>query len=145
MDAVFSCKIGELRRCVNRINPLATVLGNYLDTLFESGDLVNATADQKQLTKKKYLDWCKKNHPDKKVDEDVDDDALHIYKNFGSAFLRYAEKENETLWMYMGFSAITFHKIDITSIDLSSLYRLIRDCDVSEYSKGEWSLHRTFD
>ena len=132
MDAVYSCKIGELRRCVNQINPLATVLGNYLDTLFESGDLVNATADQKQLTKKKYLDWCKKNHPDKKVDEDVDNDALHIYKNFGSAFLRYAEKENETLWMYMGFYAITFHKIDITSIDLSSLYRLIRDCDVLE-------------
>ena len=74
MDAVYSSKIGELQRCVKRINPIYTVLGVYLDTLLD-GDLVNASAATKQQAKKKYLEWCKKNHLDKNVDEDknVDD------------------------------------------------------------------------
>ena len=99
--------------------------------MLESGDLLNASADQ-NAAKKEYLDWCKTNHPNKKADEDVDDDALQIFKNFGSAFFRYSKTENDTLWMFMGFSAVTFHKIDINSVTSSSLYPLVRDCEILE-------------
>ena len=65
MDLLFASRVSELQRCLIRINPLATVLGEYLDTLLLSGDLLDVGADQKQATKKKYLDWCKKIDTDK--------------------------------------------------------------------------------
>ena len=94
MNVLFSSRLCELRRCLIRMNPLATVLGDNLDTLLESGgDLLNASEEQKQITKKQYLIWCRKNHPDK--NENVDEDALYVYKHFGPAFLRYSEAEND--------------------------------------------------
>ena len=77
MDEVYVDKVKCVENYLKRINPLAFVLEkDVLNELMMSSELLDINGEQKKSIKKKYLEWCRKVHPDKT--NDVDEDSMYI-------------------------------------------------------------------
>ena len=129
MDDVYLSKLEKISRSIKRVNPLGSILErDVLNELLLVDDLLDIKTEQKKSLKRKYLAWCLKNHPDKA--EYVDEDSIYIYKGYGDAFLRYSDADYDRVWMYMGYSSVTFNNINLLVLNVSDISRLVRDCDV---------------
>ena len=125
MDAIYT----RIKSEVKRINPLGYVLQKeVLISLVSEYNVLGITIEQKQSMKRQYYKWCRIHHPDK-AHKDVED-SIYIYKVYGDAFLRYQEEQYDNVWLFMGYSTVTFHEIIFSELSIPQISRLMRDCDV---------------
>ena len=109
MDVDYVNKVECVKKCLEKTNPPGFLLEEeeLNEWMLLCDDPLNLKEEQKRFIKKKFLDWCKKYHPDKT--DNVEEDIFYIYKEFGDTFLRFTEEKYESVWMYMCYSSVTFH------------------------------------
>jgi hypothetical protein len=130
MDTLFQENVEKIECVLKKLNPFQCLLtnGELKNIMSSSSNMMELTNEIKKKIKKAFYEWCRCNHPDKS--EAQDEDSLFVYKVFGQAFLRFSEEQFQTTWMFMGFSAVTFHNLNIHMMQFSDVCHLLRDIEV---------------
>lgn len=131
-----------INKCLGKVNPLGYLLDkeDITNIIIRCENPLNFDNEEKSLIKRKFVNWCRKHHPDKT--DNVEGEMFYIYKEFCNAFLRFQETEYENVWMYMCYALVSFNNFDVSNVTINDLFRV--DCDVlldiinsSEISPGK--------
>ena len=130
MEEEYGYQLQRLKNVVLLLNPLQEIMGEegVRDLVCEPNvEMLDLSLDQKSGIKKIYKSWLRVNHPDKWDAGETRELSLQLCKMYGDVFIRVDEKEFDKVWMFMGYSALTFNRIDVDVLTLDDVSRLIRD------------------
>ena len=130
MEEEYGYQLQRLKNVVLLLNPLQEIMGEegVRDLVCDPNvEMLDLSLDQKSGIKKIYKSWLRVNHPDKWDAGETRELSLQLCKMYGDVFIRVDEKEFDKVWMFMGYSALTFNRIDVDVLTLDDVSRLIRD------------------
>ena len=107
MDEEYMENVALFRDFLVKLNPIPYVIGEVaMKSLLGSSDFLQLTNEEKMSVKKMYKHWCRSNHPDKwnSANQGDKEISLHLMKVYGDAFLKCNDEENESIWIFMGYT-----------------------------------------
>ena len=130
MENLYNDKLKSTRQVIEKLNPLSAVLSeNYLNSLIQHKDVLSMLQEDKKHIRKLFRSWTGSNHPDKWGSRDIIDDSYKevvyfIYQVFADAFTKCEDDCYDSVWMFMGYSVLTFHGMILDQLNVIVIHQV---------------------